>query len=750
MSFASCVQTFNSVENFLHRCGLTAKKVGGKYFISCPNPGHPDHNPSCTVSERNGWISLHCWSRGCSTDEMLSGLGLEKRDLCLNPTAARPQRLEPLTKPKLQAPSPDPQPKAPRATFCNLADYAERSTPHPIELEAYTRAGWHNVEFKGRHCIAIPLATGDTKYRNLEADGSKYLNPTGEGKGRGWYGLNRAARLATNGIGIHANGEASAVVAQFFGLPTFASMAGESMPPTPEMLDQVRAAGFHHIILVPDADEPGRKGATRTAAVYRAAGFTVSVRDFGPNQAKGFDLRDFCSIYRERSFEKLNGLAELQPEPEAAPASTPEARRWFGSDQARFAHAYLSQLGLSAKSKNTIFLILALLNGHTTGKISNFVLGYFSGRIESGDFDNLELEPIHPDHGHSKKKIADRGAKLWKALNRDQERIGVELIQRISGGQNNGERESSTYILVFGDEMNRIIEEIRVKRLPFKPASTELNRRARALADSQFIERAEVGIEANLPKEIIKGESEAEKIERKTVEYLKFIESRKAMGFVDEATAHAILGSVAMVMVGQAKAQVVLGALAMVTQDPEPAEPAEVESCDEPTPYNKEEETFLSEIKERVLVGIQAESDLSPDETDDWEPPVQAEESVFWVDGLTTQTENEITDSGELNPDEFSGNAVNSDSLTTLENELELPPSTFQNELKFICEEPKETQRAFAHERYQKLRDHLEKCAPNFGFSDLRQKFRSIFGGAICDLLEKTNVPGSVEFLESS
>ncbi|HNC47022.1 MAG TPA: hypothetical protein PLU80_22815 [Acidobacteriota bacterium] len=179
----------------------------------------------------------------------------------------------------------------------------------------------------------------------------------------------------------------------------------------------------------------------------------------------------------------------------------------------------------------------------------------------------------------------------------------------------------------------------------------------------------------------------------------------------------------------------------MVTQDPEPAEPAEVESCDEPTPYNKEEETFLSEIKERVLVGIQAESDLSPDETDDWEPPVQAEESVFWVDGLTTQTENEITDSGELNPDEFSGNAVNSDSLTTLENELELPPGTFQNELKFICEEPKETRRAFARERYQKLRDHLEKCAPNFGFSELRWKFRSIFGGAICDLLEKVDVP---------
>ncbi|HNB73446.1 MAG TPA: hypothetical protein PLS70_20175, partial [Acidobacteriota bacterium] len=279
-------------------------------------------------------------------------------------------------------------------------------------------------------------------------------------------------------------------------------------------------------------------------------------------------------------------------------------------------------------------------------------------------------------------------------------------------------------------------------------------------------------------------------------------------------------GSVAMATVGQAKAQVVLGALAMATQDPEPTK---VETCDELTPYNKEEDTFLSEIEERVLVGIQAESDLPSDENDDWEPPVQAEESVFWVvnlstqteneivdsgglnpdefsgnavnsdtlttlseieervlvgiqaesdlpsdenddweppvqaeesvfwvDRLTTQTENEIIDSGGLNPDEFSGNAVNSDSLTTLENELELPPSTFQNELKFICEEPKETQRAFAHERYQKLRDHLEKCAPNFGFSDLRQKFRSIFGGAICDLLEKTNVPGSVEFLESS
>lgn len=718
MLLAHRVLTFNSVEDFLYRCNLKAKKTGGKYFISCPNSGHPDRNPSCTVSEHNGWINLHCWSRGCSTDEMLSGLGLEKRDLCLNPTLTpRPQRLEPLSSPKSKPQPPDPEPRTPRTAFRNLADYAAHSTPNPIPIDAYTLAGWKDTQHKERRCIAIPLSTAGIKYRNLETEGPKYLNPTGEGKGRGWYGLRRAAGKVTDGIAVHANGEASVVVAQYFGIPAFCSMAGESTPPTAEMLDQVRESGITRIILVPDADEPGRKGANRTATAYRAVGFEVILRDFGPDVAKGFDLRDFCSLHREHSFEKLTDLAEIHPEPKAEPESKPEVRRWFGSDQARFAHAYLSQLGLSARSKNTILLILALLNGHTTGKISNFVLGYFSGRIESGDFDNLELDALHPDHSDSKKKIADRGSKLWKALNRDQERIGVELIQRISGGQNNSERESSTYIVVFGDEMNRIIEEIRVKKLPFKSASTELNRRARALADSQFTARAEVGVETDLPEKTIKGESESEKIERKTVEYLKFIERRKAMGLIDEAIAHAILGSVAMATVGQAKAQVVLGALAMATQDPEPTE---VETCDELTPYNKEEDTFLSEIEERVLVGIQAESDLPPDENDDWEPPVQAEESVFWVVNLSTQTENEIIDSGGLNPDEFSGNAVNSDPLTTLENELELPPGTFQNELKFIWEKSKETQRIFACGRCQKLRDHLGRYTPKFG--RVRQK----------------------------
>lgn len=732
--------TFSSVDDFVVRCGLKAKKSGGKYMISCPNPGHPDQNPSCAVSEYNGWISLKCFSLGCSTESMLVGLNLERSDLCLNPTTITTPRLEPLTKPKPQAPSPDPQPKAPRVTFCNLADYAERSTPQPIELEAYTKAGWRDVVYRDKKCVAIPLSSGETKYRNLESEGSKYFNPTGKGKGRGWYGLKRAAlRAKATGVAIQANGEASVVVAQYFGIPAFCSMAGEGTPPTPEMLDQVRESGITRVILAPDADQPGHDGATRTADVYRQAGFTVDIRDFGSDRPTGFDLRDFCSVHREKSFEELQKLPELQ-----GPQPTPQViRHWMDADQVKFTSSYLSQLGFSPKSKNTVLLILALLNGRTSAPISNFLLGYHAGRIESGDFENLDLAPEYPAHVETKSKIADRGRKMWKALDKDQAKIGVVVIERQAGGRSeNGFNESSTYTLSFGHQMGQIIDDLRSQKLGVRMTSQAINRQARALADSQLaaVIKPDQDQDDSHTKE---EETETDHDQKKIVDFCRWLDNRKAK--LSKEVRIALAGTFGMILL-----------------DPED-EPDQPHEITEMAPYIREGEYSSYHVEDGDLIDPELRTGLVTDFDSDF-VEFRAENQTTNVDFETVEnqgggtaklaplTQPEITYHQQDDLSNFSAFSEDFgddglvpvptvDPLTQLETDLDIPPETFRNELTFIGDEPPETRRAIARERYQQLQSQLEKYAPNFGFPELRQRFKELFGDAVRGLLESVSPP---------
>jgi hypothetical protein len=655
---------------------------------------------------------------------MLSGLGLEKRDLCLNPTTTgRPPQLEPLS--KSRTPNPEPQAKTARLAFRDLAHYAEASTPNPVDIQAYVAAGWHDAEHKGRRCVAIPLASGETKYRNVEADGPKYFNPIGEGKGRGWYGLNRAARLATNGIGIHANGEASAVIAQFFGLPTFASMAGESTPPTPEMLDQVKAAGFNHIILAPDADEPGRKGAARIAGTYRQAGFTVTVHDFGPDQAKGFDLRDFCSIHRDEALARLNELPEMEfSQPDTIPLS--QARQ-IDSDQIKFSLSYLSQLGFSPKSQNTILLILALLNGRAEARISNFLLGFHAGRILSGEFNNLELDPAHPDRGDAAAKITARGRRMWKALEKDQIKIGIEIVHREIGGKTDDNRnESSLYILKYRDEMDEIISEIRMKKLGIKAAGTELNRRARALADAQLAQlpKPEPKDEIKTPEE---SEPQLDPDQKKVVDFLRWLENRKKLGIFSKEVCQELAGTIGMILL-----------------DPEEGDKIEefvpsILEGDSYSPFDMNEEgcVFESESNFRAETPTPNAAFFEESDLEDGQfggsksvPPLQPELTYFQQDGFSKSSQ-----MPKIAQDAVPPPAPTTDPLAELEMDLDIPPEIFRNELAFIGEEPPETRRAIARERYKNLKTQLEQYAPNFGFPELRERFKEIFGGAVAALL---------------
>jgi len=66
------------IEDFLALLrGVTAN--GDRSWVACC-PAHDDHNPSMSVSERDGKILVHCHA-GCSGEEIVSALGLKMKDL---------------------------------------------------------------------------------------------------------------------------------------------------------------------------------------------------------------------------------------------------------------------------------------------------------------------------------------------------------------------------------------------------------------------------------------------------------------------------------------------------------------------------------------------------------------------------------------------------------------------------------------------------------------------------------------------
>jgi len=71
----------------LRGTGCEPKWSGNTCRSRCPAPGHEDEHPSCTLKKGDsGAALLTCHSRRCGLDEMLSGLGLEKRELFPGPS----------------------------------------------------------------------------------------------------------------------------------------------------------------------------------------------------------------------------------------------------------------------------------------------------------------------------------------------------------------------------------------------------------------------------------------------------------------------------------------------------------------------------------------------------------------------------------------------------------------------------------------------------------------------------------------
>jgi hypothetical protein len=71
---------------------LHGKKAGKRWQCRCPTGlhAHGDRNRSLSVGEKNGWVTLKCFT-GCTRDEILAAMGLKLRDLALNELVRDPE-----------------------------------------------------------------------------------------------------------------------------------------------------------------------------------------------------------------------------------------------------------------------------------------------------------------------------------------------------------------------------------------------------------------------------------------------------------------------------------------------------------------------------------------------------------------------------------------------------------------------------------------------------------------------------------
>lgn len=280
----------------------------GQYRLNSPlRPGSNSHAFTLKVDPdgEHGAYTDHVTGEAGSLYELAAQLGIEHPTGQAAPAAAT------------------------KTGYTGLADYARR---HNAPAAAFTAAGWVEIIKAGRAALRFPTANG-SRWRYL--DGEKPFFTSERGYSPCWYGLQRAAKMATD-TGqplVLCNGEPSVITAQHWGLAATCITSGEKGNIPDNLLSELQTAypaGL--IIMAYDSDNTGRKAATGQAVQLAGAGYTVKAVDLGGHT--GFDLADFCGLHQQETVAALLTCRELSPEPvasEGKPTHDELARQWLST-----------------------------------------------------------------------------------------------------------------------------------------------------------------------------------------------------------------------------------------------------------------------------------------------------------------------------------------------------------------------------------------------------------------------------------
>lgn len=180
-----------------------------------------------------------------------------------------------------------------KVEYEGLDDYSAR---HGVLPTVFEQAGWKETIFRNRRALEFSTAHG-ARWRFLDGAKPPYANT--DGYTRCWYGLKKAAdRAQKQGLPlVICNGEASTVVAFFYGLAACAITSGEQVSLPDDMVAELKAAyPSGSIIIAYDSDETGRERGPKLAQAIAASGF-MDVRAVDMELSEGGDLADWCRLY---------------------------------------------------------------------------------------------------------------------------------------------------------------------------------------------------------------------------------------------------------------------------------------------------------------------------------------------------------------------------------------------------------------------------------------------------------------------
>jgi len=208
----------------------------------------------------------------------------------------------------------------------------------PTTLEAFAgarrldsvqlRATWgvRKGHRNGRCGLIYPTTTGVDRIKYLDGAKPKYQWLKTGGTAH-WYGLERAAELASRAPDaeqrsvVMPNGEVSVWACSQEGVPAVCLCAGEGTPPTPELVAELKAAGFDTVKVVYDLDNTGRRGAIGVVGKLRAAGLNAVALELPADLGEGGDVDYLHRRVGEKLNEALAALPELQSDEGDEPAN---------------------------------------------------------------------------------------------------------------------------------------------------------------------------------------------------------------------------------------------------------------------------------------------------------------------------------------------------------------------------------------------------------------------------------------------
>lgn len=215
--------------------------------------------------------------------------------------------------------------------YDGLADYAKA---HFVDADAFSKAGWRETTHLNRPALAFKTASGE-RFRFIDGEQPEYINP--KGYQSCLYGLAKAPQMALDAHSplIICNGEASTVVAQFYGIPAVCQTGGEKKWKA-ELVKQLNEAWKGEVIIALDCDDTGRRVATEIADQFTGR---ATVVDLGLGNHG--DLADFCGLWNSGALGELTKRA----------ASTAKPARQSAADQL-VASIDLLRAALRDKSKS--------------------------------------------------------------------------------------------------------------------------------------------------------------------------------------------------------------------------------------------------------------------------------------------------------------------------------------------------------------------------------------------------------------